>query len=334
LIENPSGGLADNHFGCRYAHAEFAVCDETISHFDGAIRAYGGNSYLDRTETSIDRAGKRANYTKLFRFDGNLTVGAWKRLLCDFFRGNKLIPEYLGAPSEVDRAPDEPPSQEEACELELAALISLEHRSVIGPTTLGVELFQQIGDEIVPFIEVGRGEIANYLRSRFNLTAITSVSFADDILNAPRIVFPASDALKTSLVTEVTTFTEALRRDVETDLTRRVAVAFAWENDRIVTTPSIAGKAQNVVAVLQHLSKVIDPTLLASDWIEPLSDLIKTVSRPNRSEVSWSGVDRGVLEIARRGEVLIDMSIPKDIGDQLQLDIPAATAETDELAGG
>jgi hypothetical protein len=329
LIENPSGGLAENHFGCRYAHAEFAACEATISHFDGAIRAYAGDSYLDRIDTSIDRAGKRADYTKLFRFDGNLTVGSWKRLLSDFFRGNKLIPEYLGAPSEVDQVRNEPRPQAEVCGLELAALISLEHRSITGPITLGVERLQQIGDEVVPFIEVGRGKVANYLRARFDLTAITSVSFADDILNAPRILFAPSDVLKTKLATEVTALAEALRDDVEADLIRHVAVAFSWENDRIVTTLSLAGKAQNVVNILVQLSGVVDPTKPASDWIEPLSDLIKTVSRPRRSEVSWDGVDSGMLEIPRHGELLVDMSIPKNVQEQLQLGSSTPMGETD-----
>jgi hypothetical protein len=333
LIENPSGGLDDNCFGCRYAHAEFSFDDAVISHFDGAIRAYAGNSYLDRLDTSIDRAGKHASYTKLFRFDGKLSVGTWKRLLCDFFRGNKLIPEYLGAPSSADNEPDELQPELDKQEFQLAALISLEPRSIGVPITLAVELSQQIGEEVIPFVEVGRREVATYLRSRFDLMAITSVSFADDVLNAPRILFGFSDDLKARLVAEVAALTQALRRDVETGLIKRAAIAFAWENDGIVTTLSVAGDARKIVATLEQLGGVIDPTAPASDWIEPLADLIKSVSQSNHSNVSWNGVDRGVLEIARHGTVSIEAYIPKSVGDRLQLNRLAGTDETDKVAG-
>jgi hypothetical protein len=96
LIENYSGGLEDESYGCRYSHAEYDVTATTISHFDGAIRAYGGNDYLLRIDTSIDRAGKNSNYTKLFRLDGDIPISEWKSLLSNFFRGNTLIQEYLG----------------------------------------------------------------------------------------------------------------------------------------------------------------------------------------------------------------------------------------------
>lgn len=335
LIENPSGGLAENHFGCRYAHAEFSANHGVISHFDGAIRAYAGDPYLERIDTSIDRAGKRAHYTKLFRFDGELTIGAWKQLLCDFFRGNKLIAEYLDAPSETgeDANADQPPPPTEKSDLELAALISLEPGSIKEPVNLRADRFQQIGDEFVPFIEVGSGEVARYLRARFDLAAISSVSFSDDILNAPKMVFAASDTLKTRFDVELVRLTEALRQDVSAGLTRRLAVAFAWESDGLITTLSIAGEAERVVTTLKGLDSVVDPTRAASDWIEPLSDLIKTISRPNRSDVSWTGVDFGVLAIPRHGEVLANFCIPKTIGERLQLDALTATADTNEALG-
>ena len=257
-------------------------------------------------------------------------MGAWKRLLCDFFRGNKLIPEYLGALNEGDEAADEPPlPPTNADNVELAALISLEHGSISEPVTFAVELLQQIGDEIIPFIEVGKDAVARYLRSRFNLTTTASVDFADDILNAPRILFGASKELRTSFNIEVATFTDALRRDVEAGVTGRAAVAFAWENDGIVITLSIAGEAKNVVATLQQLNTVVDPTYPASEWIEPLSDLIKTISRPNHSEVSWSGVDRGVLEIPRHGEIQVSMDLPTAIRERLSL---AGAIETEKPA--
>lgn len=57
LIENESWGLGSDIYGCRYAHAEFSADEAAITHFDGAIRAYEGDAYLERIDTSIDKAG-------------------------------------------------------------------------------------------------------------------------------------------------------------------------------------------------------------------------------------------------------------------------------------
>ncbi len=45
LIENVSGGLLQDYYGCRYAHAEFSPAVAAITHFDGAIRAYPAEAY-------------------------------------------------------------------------------------------------------------------------------------------------------------------------------------------------------------------------------------------------------------------------------------------------
>ena len=143
----------------------------------------------------------------------------------------------------------------------------------------------------------------------------------------PRIGFGASDDLKVKFDAEVGALTRALRRDVENGLTKRASLAFAWEDHGIVTTLSIAGDAQKIVIALEQLSDIVDPLLPASDWIEPLSELLKSLSAPTYSNVSWSGVDRGVLEIARHGTVEIEASIPKSVGDGLQLNGPVDDAE-------
>jgi len=100
LMDLPAAGLPGDRYGCRYAHAEYSMNDKFITHFDGAIRAYPAEPYLTRIDLNIDHAGKYSEYTKLFRFDGELAIDSWKRLLSDYFRGNPLIPEYLGASPE------------------------------------------------------------------------------------------------------------------------------------------------------------------------------------------------------------------------------------------
>ena len=101
LLEEPSAGLGEDIYGCRYVHAEYAIEAKFISHFDGAIRAYPTIAFFERIEQNIDRAGKHSTYTKLFRLDGDVPVHQWKALTVDFFRGNHLLPEYFGASKEA-----------------------------------------------------------------------------------------------------------------------------------------------------------------------------------------------------------------------------------------
>ncbi|PDT85135.1 hypothetical protein CO669_31755 [Bradyrhizobium sp. Y36] len=318
LIENPSGGLSEHQFGCRYAHAEYSKEKEAVTHFDGAIRSYLGDVYLDRIEASIDRAGKHAEYTKLFRFDGELMIRAWKRLLGDFFRGNPLIPEYLGAlPSTNEML--EAPLEAEAPHIELAALISLTQGSIAGPVNLAVDHYQQIGDQVLPYLEIGRGDVAQYLRSRFDPKGIILASFGDKVLNVPRIVFAETDSLRTSFESEIAALGGALSRDIADDHFEQLSISFAWENDGIVTALSIAGEAKNVVRLLNQLGQTIDPTRPPSEWIEALSARIKDISCPSSTGVSWSGVDQGLLLIMRDEWVRVEMDIPTTLGDTLGL---------------
>ena len=324
LIENPSGGLGDDHFGCRYAHAEFSADEAAITHFDGAIRAYAGEPYLDRIETSIDRAGKCAAYIKVFRFDGALAIPRWKRLLSDFFRGNKLIPEYLGAPADVDEETmAEPatdvsaPAPTETDAMALAALISLEPGSIGGPVEICAEHRQEIADQLIPYVEIGVGEVASHLRTRLDLSDTTTVGFADGVLNLSRLGFGATANLKAIFDAEVSALANALRRDVDAGVIQRAAVPLTWEDDRLLVTLTIAGDADKVATVLNQLHTLVDPAKPPSEWIEPLSDLIKATAPRQRSKVNWSGVHRGVLSIERSGVVQQQMFVPDGLMQHL-----------------
>lgn len=319
LIDNPSDGLgSDDHFGCRYAHAEFSAGDAAITHFDGAIRVYAGEPYLNRIETSIDRAGKHAAYTKVFRFDGALPIPHWKRLLSDFFLGNKLIPEYLGAPDDVDTeataelpvgiSASAPTETDDATAL--AALVSLKPGSIDAPIQIYAEYRQEIANQVIPYVEVGVGEVARYLRARIDLSDITTVGITDGVLNLSRLGFGPTFILKTIFDAEMSALANALCSDVSAGVVRRAAVPLTWEHDGLLVTLTIAGDADKVAAILQQLHAVVDPAKPPSEWIEPLSDLIKAAAPQQQSEVNWNGIRRGVLSIKRSGVVQQQMLLP------------------------
>jgi len=319
LVEDPSGGLSDDQFGCRYAHAEFSMDEAAITHFDGAIRAYTGESYLQRIDTSIDRAGKHSDYTKVFRLDGVLDIPRWKRLLSDFFRGNKLIPEYLGASAEVSEAEELAPLTPSSLPTEpaLTALIRLDSGSITEPMQLWAELCQEYDGRVIPYVEVGVGAVEAYLRSRIDLSNITTVGFKDDILNLSRLSFGVSNDPKFTFDLEVTSLANSLLQDVEDGLVRRVAIPLTWGVEGLLVTLTIAGDADKVVAMLRQLPTVIDPAQMPSEWIEALSDQLKLTTAREHSPVMWNNVERGVLAIKRVGVVKQQMRMPDVLMQEL-----------------
>jgi len=306
LIENPSEGLGEHQFGCRYAHAEFSVAEAAITHFDGAIRAYLGERYLDRIELSIDRAGKQAAYTKLFRFDGALAIPHWKRLLSDYFRGNKLILEYLGASAEVVTArskdiADQPLSEADCSTL--VALVSLDRGTIEDPVQICTEHSVEVDGLLVPYVEAGAGEVAHFVAAHFDVEGSTMVDFGDGVLNLSRIRFGTSYDVKQKLYAVLSALSEALCRDVGAGIIRQAAIPLVWENDGLLITLTVAGDADKVAALLGELQNIVDPTKLPSEWIEQLSDIIKVRAPRQKSAVNWSGVSRGILAYQRSADI-------------------------------
>jgi hypothetical protein len=63
---------------------------------------YDEDGMLARIDTDIMHAGRRSQYTKLWRVDEELDVLTWKALINDYFRDNRLVGEYLGGKEEAD----------------------------------------------------------------------------------------------------------------------------------------------------------------------------------------------------------------------------------------
>jgi len=322
LVENPAGGLGDDHFGCRYAHAEFSIDAEAITHFDGAIRAYSGDAYLKRIDTSINRAGKNTDYTKVFRFDGILAVSLWKRLLSDYFLGNDLIPEYLGAPAELDEAVDLPDTLSAptpaSTKPTLAALISLTPGMISGPLRLDTELCYEVAGQAINFAEVGVGAVEAHVRSRIDLSTIATVGFRDDTLNLSRLIFASSDNQKIAFDVEVPALADALSKDAEAGLVSRAAIPLAWEFDGMLVSLTVAGQASKVASALRRLVTLVDPEVPPSDWIEALANVIAEIAPEEHPLIIWNGINRGVLAIDRPDVVPVQMRLPDSLMQRVQ----------------
>lgn len=286
LIENVSGGLSDERYGCRYAHAEFSPAVSAITHFDGAIRAYSFEAYLDRIEKMIDRAGKHSEYTKLFRFDGSLPVQHWKRLLSDFYRGNPLIPEYLGGDgSEFESEKDQIASVgielaqvENAEDGELCAFISLDHDAVDQALVIHTQLAQISEGFEVQVAEIGDGSINTFLRSKVDLANVATLGSIDGVLHLARISFGKTESLLEDIRFIVDGLSKGLAKDAATHALQKISIALSWPIDGLNVTLSLRGSSEDIEAILNNFFTVIDPLKAPSTWIEPLSGFVRRLS--------------------------------------------------------
>lgn len=89
-----------DYYGCRYVHSIFSENLKEV-HFDGAVRLYTKDQLTKRINSNLSKAGRKTNYIKLWRLDGELAIPKWKRLLSDYYRDNYLVGEYLGGKDEV-----------------------------------------------------------------------------------------------------------------------------------------------------------------------------------------------------------------------------------------
>jgi hypothetical protein len=351
LVDLPTPGLG-GHFGCRYAHAEYDADQHLISHFDGAIRAYSDDAYLLRIDQSIDRAGKRSQYTKVFRLDGAIAVADWKRLLADYYRGNELIPEYFGEIADVGAPPrpgedndSTPCAQIPGLSAAVSFAISTSNARYERPQAKLPEV-QRIGDAEVTSVEVGRGALEALLRKQIDTTRVVTCGFDDGVVNLPTLALGGGVNIEALWSNAVADLIAAIETDIADGLLTRLSLAISWSPDELETTLSIAGEAERVQSLLLATQSLVKPTQRCSSWIEAFRDQLVANAPDILAPVEWpeSAVTLGRLTIYRPEEVVGHSKIPVPVVRALRaagvempsFDLPKLTvhAEAEPPPGG
>jgi hypothetical protein len=242
-------------------------------------------AYLDRIDRAIDRAGKKSDYTKLFRFDGVLPVDDWKSLCTDFFRGNDLLPEYFAGRDGA--APDKPVPGEGSSQPQsgingapgLGVLVSFDeppNQNCI--FVVAEEKITHEGDKLQCI------ELPNTAASREFLLSLVSVRYAhmiehrDKVINFPRIVLGRRETIRADWHRVIKGLLTAIRADTEAGNMTMVSLAIGWQSGDVLTTVSIAGKPIRVADMLEAVETTVDPEADATAWIKSLKTLVKDQS--------------------------------------------------------
>lgn len=327
LVENPTAGLGRDRFGCRYAHAEYDLAAKWISHFDGAIRAYEADPYLERLDTAIDRAGKHALYTKLFRLDGAVPIADWKRLLCDWFRGNELIPEYLGEQPDSKARNVRPPQKEEAPQSQLprlCALIDFRRASPDDPAlsqpAMRISGGFEIGGVQMAAVEVGPEPLAGALRTWIEDPDVATFEVEEQATNLAAIrLGEVSRAANWEQV--CTRLTPALEGS-----SGELAIAFEWEAQGMTTSLSFLGESRRVAELLAAVREVVRPDESAETWIEGVRDALVGCAPDLTAPVDWpkAALETGRLQYPRPPSVKVVVRPPDEAFDRIKTHIDAS----------
>lgn len=330
LIEDASAGLDGDRFGCRYAHAEYDLQSHAISHFDGAIRSYEGEAYLERLEKRIDRAGKQADYQKLFRLDGPLPVSNWKAVLTDFYRGNLLVPEYLGSGykrPELEECSNEP----QECVLPaLSFYVGLNAASSDPQPLRGTMADQSVERDggRMRIVENGPGKLGEILtawtdRSRF---AVAECSLP--IANLSPVHLAGAAPSMREWVETANTLAEGLRLEASQGTLELASATVRWRWGLAEVSLSIAGKTFLVADLLDRAADLVDVGIRPSEWIERLHSAFLEIAPDLEAPVDWSGSS------ARIGRILVPVPDDTFIGLHHPLPpiIPEDSCTTDQEA--
>lgn len=316
LIENESPGLADGRYGCRYAHAEYDLAARSFSHFDGAIRSYDGVDYLERIERRIDRAGKYSDYTKLFRLDGALPAEMWKQVLTDWYLGNPLIPEYLGAPdADLAKLKAREPLLQPRSPPQLSAFLCLEKADAAPPVAIKLRPDQAIDfdGERVEVAEIGQGRVAAVMQ-QWVAPDITTIAARANSANLACIMLPRDPPTDDCWAAVAGPLAAAISADAIEGLLDRIAVAICWQATAARLTLSIEGKAAAVGCLLEAAANLVQMGQPASEWAEPLRDALLKYAPELDGAVEWPGdaAKHGRLQLKRDGELTFVVRLGND----------------------
>lgn len=301
LVEDQSPGLPDGMYGCRYAHAEYSPVESAITHFDGAIRAYPEADYMERIDNMIDHAGKHSVYTKLFRFDKPMPVTSWKQLLSDYFRGNPLIPEYLGASPREQQSPVQTSKQEQFADEpeKLSVFIALANDSIT--TELGIDVNPMVlqSGQYLAVVETGGGAVHSYIRSKLDISNAMFLEPVQGTLNLARLGFGASPTFPALMSEVIAGVADALTIDAKDFGLERVSLALSWPLGNMIVLLSLRGTPEPLVSALRQLLTVIDPKKPPSEWIEPLAELVQRLAPRSTPVMDLWNITEGLLTCRR-----------------------------------
>lgn len=322
-------GLGLDRYGSRYVHSIYDPRDAAFNHFDGAIRAYDFESMINRDDVNIAKAGKNAEYTKLFRIDGKLSLEAWKSLICHYYQGNTSPQEYFG--EKIDLRANIIESTEESniidkyapcsmnagdgVRMNLAYSPIIKTNENLGDRYVSRGVPIEINSQRIEYVEIETIELQKALRRRgaeLLLKESLSVCYYEDLyFNLPTIIHKGPSVQKDLDITL------AALRDLFQACSMKgkdniAAFSLEWDvNTDIRATLSVFGHSHDLAKWLCENNSIPTERELLRSWLleqrDFLSSYPENVDRPNIGELLNLGntifIERRFLDPSIRHEI-------------------------------
>jgi hypothetical protein len=261
----PSCGVGNGKYGCRFVHSIASSDQKTFQHADGAIRLYDEAAMIQRLDVDLKIAGRKTEYTKLWRVDGRMPVATWKRLISDYYRGNTLIGEYLGGKDKTldehrEAARHEPPPSSISDYIpsqmmaEDGVNVSVSYHPKVPESTSGrvVMSFDILSNDSVRYhyVESDSFEVVKLLkRAGYSVELeddLVRVLFEDRVLNLPLFAHTGCESVKAANET-LSVVASLFRRMVELEVEKLVSVSIGVNYEEHAVFYSFAGRAGQLV---------------------------------------------------------------------------------------
>lgn len=321
LQDIPALAVGSGKFGCRFVHSLVGSDGRGIQHADGAVRVYDEAAMLRRLDVDLKGAGRKTDYTKLWRVDGGIPVKIWKALISDYYRDNTLIGEYLGGRDktleEYRRSPEEKETNDAILNYVSAQMtavdgvnVSVSFRPIFCEAKSGRQVvsFDTLRSEKEKFhyIESDTIEIVKLLRSSGRHIemepGLTRVLFEDRLLNLPIFVHAGNDRVRLADET-LATIACFLNRMISCEGDKQVSLTLALNYEQNAVMVSFAGTAKNLVHIFS-IPEIKFPAAVAdfTNWCVILSAVIsKQISIQNCSDMLWETLKHtGILKFERK----------------------------------
>ncbi len=230
-----------------------------------------------------------------------MPVTSWKQLLSDYFRGNPLIPEYLGASPREPQSPVQTSKQEEFADEpeKLSAFIALANDSITSELGIDVNPIVMPSGQYLAAVETGGGAVHSYIRSKLDISNAMFLEPVQGTLNLARLGFGASPTFPALMSEVIAGVADALTIDAKDFGLERVAVAMSWPLGNMIVLLSLRGAPEPLVSALRQLLTVIDPKKPPSEWIEPLAELVQRLAPRSKPVMDLWNITEGLLTCRR-----------------------------------
>lgn len=313
----PTFGVSHEDYGCRYVHSMIDKKTEKPFHLDGAIRVYDEDSFIERLDVDISKAGKDTTYIKLWRIDGELDISTWKDLICHFYRDNHLPGEYLGGADALSRkAKVNEDFSEDIVKNYLAPYVSEEDgieiflsyhpkETYTFSEEINVVTYESVvsGEDRYKVIELSSLDFIKMLRCHFDRPIhieedVRFFAYEDLDINLPSIVLKGHDSVENGN-NVLSVFKLFVKKVSDTNCDRMITFNVMIEYDECVAQFSFLSNAQSLKSYFEgHDLTFPDKFCTIGKWSSLQNDLLRGCFKESRllpggkSRLETSGTHR------------------------------------------